>query len=164
MVLISRPMGTWKKIALVHMKLIQHCHCICLNAEPPGEEERNLPSFHDMRTQNRDHEGNPDVPTVACYTVKTHEQLNCLNFGRWNLCLPTQRPGFDSRRGHEFYFLFWYWACVLCLCSVLCRFWQWPWLVLTILSGRPAIIYLSSVLVHSLLFPLLPSDPRAFVL
>ena len=35
-------------------------------------------------------------------------------------------------------------------------------IVLTTHSGRPALVYLSSVLVHSLLLPLQASDPQAF--
>ena len=37
-----------------------------------------------------------------------------------------------------------------------------PDIVLTMHSGRPALVYLSSVLVHSQLLPLQASDPRAF--
>ena len=35
-------------------------------------------------------------------------------------------------------------------------------IVLTTHSGSPTLVYLSSVLVNSLLLPLEPSDPRAF--
>ena len=37
-----------------------------------------------------------------------------------------------------------------------------PDIVLTTHSGRPALVYLSSVLVHRQLLPLQASDPRAF--
>ena len=37
-----------------------------------------------------------------------------------------------------------------------------PDIVLTTHSGRPALVYLSSVLVQRLLLPLQASDPRAF--
>ena len=37
-----------------------------------------------------------------------------------------------------------------------------PDIVLTTHSGRPAFVYLSSVLVHSLLLPLQASDPKTF--
>ena len=37
-------------------------------------------------------------------------------------------------------------------------------IVLSTHSWRPALVYLSSVLVHSLLLPLQASDPRAFEL
>ena len=39
-----------------------------------------------------------------------------------------------------------------------------PEIVLTTHSGRPALVYLSSVLVNSLLLLLKASNPRAFVL
>ena len=37
-----------------------------------------------------------------------------------------------------------------------------PDIVLTTHSGRPVLVYLSSVLIHSLLLPLQASDPQAF--
>ena len=37
--------------------------------------------------------------------------------GRQSPCLPTQRPGFDSRRGQEFKFLSWDWVCPLSVLS-----------------------------------------------
>ena len=53
--------------------------------------------------------------------------------------------------------------CVLCLCSVLCILsGGGPDIVLTAHSRRPALVYLSSVLVHRKLLPLQTSDPWAF--
>ena len=50
-------------------------------------------------------------------------------------------------------------GCVVCMCSVLCCFLRRPG---TIHSVRSALMFLSSVLVRSLLLPLQASDPRAF--
>ena len=41
-----------QKLSLLYV-LILCCHCICLNGRPPGEELRNMLSFHYLRTQNR---------------------------------------------------------------------------------------------------------------
>ena len=50
------------------------------------------------------------------------------------------------------------------LCSVLCCLGGGPDIVLTTHSGRPALVYLPSVLVQRLLLPLQASYPRAFEL
>ena len=51
-------------------------------------------------------------------------------------------------------------VCVLCVLSCIV-FGGGPDNVLTTHSGRPALVYLSSVLVQRLLLPLQASDPRA---
>ena len=54
-------------------------------------------------------------------------------------------------------------GCVSFLCILSCVvFGGGPDIVLTTHSGRPALVYLSSVLVQRLLLPLQASDPRAF--
>ena len=50
-------------------------------------------------------------------------------------------------------------GCVSFVCVVFDR---GPAIVLTTHSGRPALVYLSSVLAQRLLLPLQASDPRAF--
>ena len=74
-------------------------------------------------------------------------------------CLPTRRPGFDSRGVRNFNFypgtVSVSFICVLfCVVSG-----GGPASVLTTHSGRSALVYLSSVLVHSLFFSLQASDP-----
>ena len=55
--------------------------------------------------------------------------------------------------------------CVSFVCVLSCVvFGGGPDIVLTTHPGRPALVYLSSVLVQRLLFPLQASDPRAFEL
>ena len=54
------------------MKLLQHS----LDAEPSGEEYRNVPSIHYMRTQCRDHKKPPSCPYpmflyCGCFRVAT---------------------------------------------------------------------------------------------
>ena len=54
-------------------------------------------------------------------------------------------------------------GCVSFVCVLSCVvFGGGPDIVLTTHSGRPALVYLSSVLVQRLLLPLQASDPRAF--
>ena len=54
-------------------------------------------------------------------------------------------------------------GCVSFVCVLSCVvFGGGPDIVLTTHSGRPALVYLSSVLVHRQLLPLEASDPRAF--
>ena len=57
--------------------------------------------------------------------------------------------------------LSWDWVCVLCVLSCVV-FGGGPDLVLTTHSGRPALVYLSSVLVHSLLLILQAYDQGEF--
>ena len=51
-------------------------------------------------------------------------------------------------------------VCVLCVLSFAASG-GGPYIVLTTHSGRPALVYLFSVLVHRQLLPLQASDPRA---
>ena len=54
-------------------------------------------------------------------------------------------------------------GCVSFVCILSCVvFGRDPDIVLTTYSGRPALVYLSSILLHRLLLPLQASDPRAF--
>ena len=54
-------------------------------------------------------------------------------------------------------------GCVLFVCILFCVVsGGGPDIVLITHPGRPALVYLSSVLVHSLLLPLQASDPREF--
>ena len=54
-------------------------------------------------------------------------------------------------------------VCVSFVCVLSCViFGGGPYIVLTTPSVRPALVYLSSVLVQRLLLPLQASDPRAF--
>ena len=54
-------------------------------------------------------------------------------------------------------------GCVSFVCDLSCVvFGGGPDIVLTTLSGRRALVYLSSVLVQRLLLPLQASDPRTF--
>ena len=74
----------------------------------------------------------------------------------WSPCLPTRRPRFDSRRVRNFNFYPGI-GCVSFVCVLSCVvFGGGPDIVLTTHSERPALVYLSSVLL------LHASDPRAF--
>ena len=79
------------------MILLQHC----LNAEPPGEEQRYCPVFCEMRTGNWGHGKPQAVPTVSSYTVaiaylkESHlvsSRGTCQQFKHAHLQLGPQKP------------------------------------------------------------------------
>ena len=70
-------------------------------------------------------------------------------------------PGSIPGGVRNFNFRPWDWVCVLCVLSFVVSG-GGPDIVLTTHSGRPALVYLSSVLIQRLLLPLQASGPRAF--